>query len=246
MRYWISWACVIACALSIACGDDETANGDAQTRADAAVTRDVGSNAGIAGEPRAAGVGAEAPAGAPRTGAAGAGEMRGTLLVEADIAAVLSTLNKGEIELGNLLLTRARSTLARDFARTMVNEHSAADERQAALFRSLGVAPSDNDLSAQLQRESRRVRVIVEAASAAAIDLTYARSQVDMHDTVLRLFDETLLPSAAQAEVRVELMLARAEVQRHLTLAMTLVEALQYTSGADAGVDDGGVDDAGR
>jgi putative membrane protein len=171
--------------------------------------------------------------------------MRRPSLVEAEIAAVLNTVNTGEIDLGNLMLTRARTTLARDFARSMVNEHSAADERQAALFRSLGIAPSDSELRAQLERESRRVRALLEGANPATIDITYARSQADIHDTVLRLFDETLLPSAVQAEVRVELMLSRSAVQHHFTRAMTLVEALKYSTGADAGVDDGGVDDAG-
>jgi hypothetical protein len=58
---------------------------------------------------------------------------------------------------------------------------------------------------------------------------------------VLRLIDETLLPSAEQAELRRELMVTRAEVQRHLTLAMTLIAALQFAADVDAGTDDAGV-----
>jgi putative membrane protein len=229
-----------------ACGDDESSDDASQRGDDAAVPSKAGRSAGRSGGGGAGtspegGTDAHAAGGAAGAAGTSADAGSGMRVVDADIAAVLNTVNTGEIALGNLALSHSATTLARDYAQTMINEHSAAEERQSALFRSFKIAPTDNPLRAQIEREAGLVKTRIEGLAPGEFDLAYARSQIDMHDSVLRLIDETLLPSAEQAMVRTELMLTRAEVQRHLTLAMTLVAAIQFTADIDAGSDDAGL-----
>jgi len=237
----------------IACGDDDGSADEGQTSEDASVPSKAGrggssverSGTGGAQDAGRSGAGGAGTGGAGArsagTGGAGTGADIGMRVVAGDIAAVLNTVNTGEIELGKLALGHSSTTLARDYAQTMINEHSAAEERQSALFRSLNVAATDNALRGQLQQEARRTTMTLQGLAPGAFDQAYASSQVDMHGSVLRLIDETLLPSAEQAELRRELMLTRAEVQRHLTLAMTLIATLQFAADIDAGTDDAGV-----
>jgi putative membrane protein len=173
---------------------------------------------------------------------ANAGSNAGVRLSDAQIAAVTTAVNSGEIQLGTIALSRGRLANVRAFAQEMITMHGAAQDRATALLQSLNITPVENNLSTQLEQEAQRVGVMLQNANAAGFDLAYVQSQVDLHTRVLALIDDTLLPSATAAALRTDLALVRGDVQRHLTEAQALLLAVQSAPPeVDAGVADAGL-----
>jgi predicted outer membrane protein len=191
--------------------------------------------------PRAGEGGASAGPSSAAGGAGGSTSPEGTL-TDAQIAAVTSTANQGEIELGNLATTRAIRPAVREYAQMMVTMHTAAQTRQSELIVTLGVVPTDNAVSLTLRQDTQAIATRLAQASPDAFDLAYAESQAQLHGRVLEIIDDVLLPSVSAASLRAELMVTREEVSRHFTQAMALVETVRnFGSGSDAGTDDAGL-----
>jgi putative membrane protein len=204
-----------------------------------------GTSAGTGGTPPTQGNGGRGSMNAG-TGAAAAGGTGGsnasTLLTDAQIAAVTTAANTGEISLGNLALGRARLAAVRAFAQEMITMHGAAQDRATVLLQSLGITPVQSNLSTTLEQDVQRVAIMLQNAAAADFDLAYVQSQVDIHAKVLEIFDDVLLPSVTQPPLRTDLILARGDVQRHLTEAQALLMTVQAAPpDLDAGIEDAGL-----
>jgi len=109
----------------------------------------------------------------------------------------------------------------------MIDAHSMAQARQAALAQSKGITPAENDVSAKLMRESDEIVSQLSSASAADIDLTYMETQVTVHQKALDTLDNVLIPSAEDADLKAELKTTRGDVQDHLDNATALRDKLK-------------------
>jgi putative membrane protein len=238
--------CGLAFALSVAggCGDDDDDNGNdggAQAgRGGSSGRGGTGGTGGRAGAGGAAGVGGRAgnAGSAGQNGGTGGNADAGVKLSDAEIAAVALTANAGEVEQGEIAVSAAQRESVRDFARMMVMMHSAAVDRETALFQMIMITPDDNDVSEQLESMSDATVAKLNAANASAFDMLYMSSQVAAHRMVLDLLDDVLLPNAMNAQLRAELTAMRGDVQRHLQLATDVLAGL----GAD---EDAGTSDTG-
>ncbi|HKU38118.1 MAG TPA: DUF4142 domain-containing protein, partial [Polyangiales bacterium] len=190
-------------------------------------------NGGSGGRAAGGAGGTTAASGSGGSGGAGGATATRTL-TDAQIAAVTTVANSGEVDLGTLAVARAVLPAVRDFAQMMVTMHTAAQTRQSAVLATLGVQIAPNPISTQLEADAMALRGQLTSASAAAFDRAYIQSQVDVHMRVLTTFDEQLLPNATAPALRADLMLARGEVAAHLALARTLLATLDDLS--DAGV----------
>jgi putative membrane protein len=204
----------------------------------------AGVGAGTGGVPATQGSGGR---GTPAAGSGGATAVAGSgpsaaSLSDAQIAAVTTAANTGEIALGNIAVSRATLPVVRDFAQEMITMHGAAQDRSATLLQSLGITPVQNNLSTTLEQDAQRVAVSLQSALGTDFDLAYIRSQVDIHTQVLEIFDTVLLPSVTELALRTDLTLARGDVQRHLTEAQALLLIVQATPpDFDAGTEDAGL-----
>src|SRR5690606_30968219 len=72
-------------------------------------------------------------------------------LSDPQIAHAAVTANAVDVEMGRLAASRASSPEVRAFAQTMITDHTAVNERAAALAGRLGVTPEDNAVSQSLQ-----------------------------------------------------------------------------------------------
>jgi putative membrane protein len=221
-------------AIGGACGDDDDdTNGGLDGGGGAAARGGSGGSAGRAG----AGAGRGGSAG-QNGGRGGSAADAGAELSDAQIAAVVLAANGGEVEQGEIAVNAGQRDDVRAFARMLVTMHSAAVERENALFRTLMLTPEENAVSAELKAASDATVQALNAANAAGFDMLYVMSQVDAHRKVLDLIDDRLLPSVTSAELRAELNTMRADVQRHLELATELLAALGEAP--DGGTEDGG------
>lgn len=160
-----------------------------------------------------------------------------------NIAAIVNAANTGEIQTGQLAQAQASSQDVKTFAARMVSEHSAAQQRQGALFARLGITAVEDATSRQLQDETRNMLATLRARSGADFDQAYIAGQLDMHARLLNMLDNNLLPGASRDELRADLQMMRVEVASHLQAARIVQAVLSPAS--DGGVRDGGRPDGG-
>jgi len=187
-----------------------------------------GTNAGLAGaagSPEAAGAAGAGEAGAGAAGEGGAGGMAATLS-DAQVLRVLATANQGEVAVGQLALAGAAVPSVKTFAQTMVTEHSAANVQVLGLVASKHLAPEASPVSEMLDREATEMLAALSQTPTAMFDRAYMEGQVTMHQEVLALLDDQLIPSASDADLKALLATLRMAVATHLVNAQTILEAL--------------------
>lgn len=150
----------------------------------------------------------------------------GGMWPESDIAGVVMTANEGEVQQGNVAMTRATSADVRTFAQMMVTDHTNAMNTGRDVFSRNGVTPSENATSRALREGSQRTVSSLSTYSGAPFDRTYMQSQVDVHQWLLNSLDSTLIPSARNAEVRSLLQTQRNAVAMHLERARQILGAM--------------------
>jgi putative membrane protein len=151
----------------------------------------------------------------------------GERLSDAQIASITSTANNGEVAQANAALPKLTKPEAKEFATMMVEMHSAAEKRQAALAQEKGITPQPNATSAKLTEESNAIVQQLGAADADEIDRLYMQKQVDVHQKVLDTIDNVLIPSATDPALKQELQTSRGEVAMHLERAKETVSKLE-------------------
>lgn len=137
-------------------------------------------------------------------------------LSDPEIAHVAVTANAIDVELGQLAKSRALDERVLRFAETMIADHTAVNERAAALAQRLGVTPQDNAVSRQLREDADAARSELEPLQGRPFDRAYMEREVAYHRAVLEALDETLIPSTANPELRSLLEEVRPAIAAHL------------------------------
>jgi predicted outer membrane protein len=163
----------------------------------------------------------------------------GVRLSDSATAGVMMEANGGEVMVGTLATNRAQDARVRSFAQQMVTEHSMANTRLNTLLQQKGLTAGDSEVRRMLAMAAQTTLNQLSNLSAAAFDAAYMASQVDMHQQVLKLLDDVLIPSAEDADLKAELVSARATVAMHLTAAQTLAASV---AGTDGGAPDASAD----
>lgn len=143
-------------------------------------------------------------------------------LTDAEIAHVAVTANSVDVDIAKLAESRARDPEVLAFARTMVADHSAVNERAGALAQRLGVTPSDNPVSASLRSAAEPVRRALTDLSGTTFDLAYVEREVAYHQAVLDALDHVLIPQTENGELRALLEQVRPVIAAHLEHARRL------------------------
>ena len=145
---------------------------------------------------------------------------------DAEIAAIVVTANRIDVENGEQALEKSQNEQVRQFAETMIGTHTAVNESAAALVERLGVTPEENDVSRSLQADSEQTRARLEGLSGAEFDRAYIDNEVAYHQAVIDAVDSLLIPNATNAELKQTLIDARPVFEGHLTHARTVQRQL--------------------
>lgn len=143
-------------------------------------------------------------------------------LSDPEVAHVAVTANSIDIDLAKFAQTRTRNAAVKQFAATMITDHSAVNAQAAALATKLGVTPADNAVSQSLQSGAAQARKGLEPLRGAAFDLAYIDREIGYHQAVLDAIDKLLIPTSENAELRKLLEDVRPAVATHLDHAKTL------------------------
>lgn len=143
-------------------------------------------------------------------------------LSDPEVAHVAVTANAIDVELAKFTLARTRAPVVRQFAQTMINDHTAVNAQAAALAGKLGVTPADNAVSQSLQTGAADARKTLESLQGAAFDRAYMDREVGYHQAVLDAIDQLLVPTTENAELKKLLVGVRPAIAAHLEHARHL------------------------
>ncbi|MBX3189526.1 MAG: DUF4142 domain-containing protein [Labilithrix sp.] len=115
----------------------------------------------------------------------------------AEVANIIVTLHRGQIELGRTALAHAKSPAVRAFGARVVDDHTEGLTRAETLVARVGALASD-PTSNRIAREDALANKDLRQ-TAEAFDTDYMTSQILAHAKLLGLIDQALLPSALHA-----------------------------------------------
>jgi putative membrane protein len=140
-------------------------------------------------------------------------------LSDPEVAHVAVTANTIDAELGALAESRARSPEVKRFAAMMRRDHTAVNQKAAALAGKLGVTPKDNAVSRSLMTGAKEARAKVEPLEGGAFDRAYMEREIAYHQAVLDALDTLLIPTTENAELKQLLQDVRPAIESHLAYA---------------------------
>ena len=147
-------------------------------------------------------------------------------LTDPEVAHVAVTANSIDIEAGKLALARTHNESVRQFATTMVTDHTAVNQQAAALAARLKVTPTDNAVSQSLQTGAADARKNMERLNGAAFDRAYMDREVEYHQAVLDALDGLLIPTSENADLKQLLTDVRPAIATHLDHAKRVRNSL--------------------
>jgi putative membrane protein len=138
------------------------------------------------------------------------------------IAAVLSVINQGEIQAGQLAQMKATNNDVKDFAGMDVKDHTEAEQRQTGLYTKLSITRTENSTSRQLHSDMNQLIERERGLMGPAFDKQWIADQVQLHTRAKQTIDKELLPNVQRNELRDEINKFREMINKHLEKATEL------------------------
>ena len=118
------------------------------------------------------------------------------------IAHIAYTAGEIDIKAAQLALKKSKAKDIKDFAKDMVRDHKAVNQKALALVKKLKVKPEDNETSRALSKQADDQIKKLSSLQGAAFDKAYADNEVAYHRTVNDSLRTTLIPSASNPELK--------------------------------------------
>lgn len=146
---------------------------------------------------------------------------------DANIAALVLAANNADVAYAHIALAKAQDPRVKQFAETMINDHSAVNKAATDLVTRLGVTPADNTTSLDLRDKAEEIRDQLREEDGKDFDRAYLRNEIKYHEDVLEMVDKVLIPSAMNGDLRNLLTSVRPAFAAHLEHAKQLQKAVR-------------------
>jgi putative membrane protein len=150
----------------------------------------------------------------------------GGAVTNPQIADIVVAANEVDIKAGELAQSKAMDPGVKAFAQRMITDHTGVNQAATDLVTQLGVTPEPNPVSQQLRDNGATTRRTLEGKSGAEFDRAYIENEVAYHQAVLDAIDNTLIPSAQNAELKALLEQTRPAIASHLQHAKEIQGSL--------------------
>lgn len=150
-------------------------------------------------------------------------------LNDLEMAHVAVTASNIDITYAHLALALSTDPAIREFAETMIRDHSAVNGQVAALAKRLNVTAQDNAMSRQLRADAARITDEMSRLRGSAFDRFYAKNELGYHQTVNGVVANTFIPNVKNAEVKQAFQQALAIFRGHEQHAAQMVGRLAGT-----------------
>jgi putative membrane protein len=232
MRHLVSGLLVISLATLVACGGDEkpaqdpsAMNATPPPPAPPPESKPATTDA----KPVDSALGGGTNAGSDTTTSAKPAEKP---LTDGEIVAVASTANLGEIDMANLATKAATNADVKNFAAMMITQHKDMEAKGKAVAAKAKITPADNETSSALKTDVQSTISSLKTQKGKDFDKAYIESQVKAHRDVLNIFDNKLLPSAQNGDLKTVLTDDRTHVAAHLAKAEEIQKKLDTAPAA--------------
>lgn len=146
---------------------------------------------------------------------------------DANIAAIVVTANQVDIDAGKFTAAKSAHDDVKQFAQTMVTDHTAVNQSAVDLATKLNVTPAENDTSRALKAGGDENLSHLRTLSGPALDKAYVDHEVAYHEQVIAALDSVLIPNAQNAELKALLVKVRPAFVEHLNHAKHLQSHLR-------------------
>ncbi len=136
-------------------------------------------------------------------------------LNDAQFAAIVQAINAGEIQEGQLAMSKATTPDVKRFAKDMVIAHRDMQTKMTTLLGRLQITPSDNAVSNQMRSDTQGEISTLQTMRGKDFDRDYIDAQVRNHNKALELLDH-ITPSVKDSELKAALTATRPKVEAHL------------------------------
>jgi len=148
-------------------------------------------------------------------------------VTDPQIAAIVVTANQVDIDAGKVAETRATNADVKQFGQMMVTSHAGVNQQATELVTRLKVTPENNPTSQSLKSGGEMNVAHLKTLSGAEFDKAYVDHEVAYHQQVLDAIDKTLIPGAANSELKALLVKVRPAIAAHLQHAKVLQTSLE-------------------
>lgn len=150
-------------------------------------------------------------------------------MTDLEIAHTAYTAGTLDIRYAHLALAISENGEVRQFAETMIRDHSAVNEAAGRLVADLGVTPQDNPLSQALVEGAAAKRAELAELTGEAFDCAYAANELGYHQVVNETVAESFIPAATVAPLKALLEEALVTFRAHEAHAERMVAGLACT-----------------
>jgi putative membrane protein len=119
-----------------------------------------------------------------------------------EIAHIAYTAGNIDIAAAKQALAKSHNATVRAFAKEMVRDHQAVNDKALALVKELKVTPKDNATSEALSKQAAATLKRFAKLNAHDFDHAYLKNEVAYHGTVNSALKTTLIPSANNAQLK--------------------------------------------
>ncbi len=148
------------------------------------------------------------------------------MLGDLEIAHAAYTAGSLDIRYAHLALALSEHKAVRDFAATMIRDHSAVNREAGALIGKLKVTPKDNPLSQALVKSAAAKRAAFVKLSGKTFDCAYARNELAYHRLVNKTVETEFIPAVTVPPLKALLVNALVTFKAHQRHARRMVAAL--------------------
>jgi putative membrane protein len=145
---------------------------------------------------------------------------------DAQIAMIVVVADTVDVDYGKLAVEKTSNQAVKEFAETMVRDHTAVNDKAIALAKKLGVTPEASNTSKSLKANGKKELAKLKALKGAEFDKAYVDNEVSYHEAVIGLLDKTLIPDTKNAELKSLLESGRPIFAAHLEHAKKLQASL--------------------
>ena len=145
---------------------------------------------------------------------------------DAEIAMIVVVADTVDVNYGKLAVEKTSNPAVKEFAETMIRDHTAVNDKAIALAKKLGVTPEASAISKSLKANGKKELKKLKTLTGADFDKAYVDNEVSYHEAVISMLDKTLIPNTRNAELKSLLESGRPIFVAHLGHAKKLQASL--------------------
>lgn len=138
---------------------------------------------------------------------------------EAKILQAIIVIDNNEINAANEALKRASNSSIKDFAQSMLTDHTKNLQDAQALAQQISVSPAPSKKTENLERMGKKQLEKLASAPANQFDMLYIDDMIKGHQEVLDVLNNQLIPHASNPDLVNFLKSTRDTVSKHLDMA---------------------------